>query len=811
MNTNIKQALSQKALPAFLGVAVLSGLYASSLYSYLLFHSLVELFCIVTAFVIFVIAWHTRHIQDNQYLLFMGIASLGTAVLELVHTLAYKGMGVFAGYSADLPTQLWIAFRYLFSIAFLLAPFFIKRRFNAWMALDSCGIITAALLAAIFFRAFPACFVEGAGLTPFKIASEYVISVIFLAGLVLLFRERRFFDRTVFNLLSASIAASIASELFFTQYVSVFGPANMLGHFFLLTSMLFIYRAIVITSVADPANLLFRDLKRSEAAMRESEERYRSLVELSPAAIMVHGRGVWHYLNPAGLMLFGASSPAEIVGTSVLDRVHPDDRPLVRERMHRVEGDDGRVALREIRMLRLDGTTIDVESAAARTIYHGEPAAQVIIRDITDRRKVERALEKSRAELSAMIEKVPIITLLLDRERRVRKANVAATTFAGRSEADMAGRRGGEALHCIHALDDPAGCGFGPACKTCLVRSSVLDVFERGISHQGVEADLSFTRNGIQADRTVLLTTRPVMIQDEQLALVCIEDITDRKKAELEILKLNNELRKHVAGLKAANRELESFAYSISHDLKAPLRAIDGFTHAIGEEYGSRIDDKGSDYLRRVRAAAAKMGQLINALLDLSRLTRGELQCETVDLGVLARKAAEDLKHQDRGRTVEFVIPHRLLADGDPVMLRVVIDNLLSNAWKFTSKKDKARIEVGVIECGTSNFGFRISDCGMKGESKEKSFDIAAKSAIGNLQSAIEGSKIVYFVRDNGAGFDMTYAAKLFTAFQRLHSVDEFPGIGIGLATVSRIIRRHGGSIRAEGEVGKGAVFYFTL
>jgi PAS domain S-box-containing protein len=773
----VRQVSAQKkllhsALPVCLGTAVLAGLYATSLYSYLLFHSLIEMFSVFVAFVIFVLAWHTRHLQDNRYLLFIGISLLFTGVVELLHTFAYKGMGIFTGFTADQPTQLWITFRYLFSISLLLAPVFLKRTVNAGKTMAVYFGVTVVLLYTVFTGRFPACFVEGVGLTPFKIYSEYVISGIFLAALGLLIANQASVDRTVLRLMVLSIVASIASEVSFTQYVSVFGSANMMGHFFLLASMLSIYRAIVITGVVDPSSLLFRNLKRSEEAIRESEERYRALVELSPDAVTLHSDGVWQYVNPAGLRLFGASSRAEIVGTRVVDRVHPDCRALVTERIHQVEGEAGRAEFRELTMLRIDGTAVEVESTAARSFYRGSPAVQVIMRDIADRKKAERAVEKSRAELSAMIENVPIVTLLLDRERRVRKANVAAQIFAGRPEADMVGLRGGEALRCIRSLDDPRGCGFGPSCGKCPVRKTVQDVFEQGGRQQGIEADLSITRGGKLQEVTVVLSTLPVSIGDEQLTLVCIEDITERKKAEGEIRKLNSELKKHVLGLETANRELESFAYSVSHDLKAPLRSINGFSRALAEDYGKILDDTGKDNLNRVLAATGKMGQLIDALLNLSRLTRVNLNPGPVDLSTLARAVADDLRTAEPGRVTEFIIADGVTAEGDAVMLRAAVENLVSNAWKFTSKQDRARIE----------FGIRQKD----GEN-------------------------VYFVRDNGAGFDMAYGAKLFTAFQRLHTAEEFPGIGIGLATVQRIVHRHGGRIWAEGETGKGATFYFTL
>ena len=242
------------------------------------------------------------------------------------------------------------------------------------------------------------------------------------------------------------------------------------------------------------------------------------------------------------------------------------------------------------------------------------------------------------------------------------------------------------------------------------------------------------------------------------------------------VLRLNAELeervRERTAELERANRELESFSYSVSHDLRAPLRHMDGFSKALLEDYGDRLDADGKNHLVRIRAGAQRMGRLIDDLLQLADVGRGELERRSVNLSVLAQLIAAELRQEEPEREVTFRIAEGVRAEGDSRLLRVALENLLGNAWKYTGKREGAVIEFGVEE---------------------------------------RDGEPVYLVRDNGVGFDMAYADKLFQPFQRLHRAEEFEGTGIGLATVRRVVERHGGSIRAEGTVGSGASFYFTL
>jgi signal transduction histidine kinase/putative methionine-R-sulfoxide reductase with GAF domain len=253
------------------GIA-LCGLYLSSLYSFLLFHGLAELFSIVVACGIFVLAWNTRRLLQNQYLLFLGIASLFVASIDLIHTLSYKGMGVFPGYDANLPTQLWISARYMQSISLLLAPLFIKRAVHSRFTLAAYSLVTVLTLASIFRNIFPDCFIEGVGLTPFKRISEYLISGILGAAVMLLLRHRGAFEKHILQLLVWSILTTIVSEVVFTFYVSVYGFSNLVGHFAKIVAFFLIYKAIVETGLRRPYDLLFRNLKQSEERLSKARD-----------------------------------------------------------------------------------------------------------------------------------------------------------------------------------------------------------------------------------------------------------------------------------------------------------------------------------------------------------------------------------------------------------------------------------------------------------------------------------------------------------------------------------------------------------
>ena len=322
-------------------------------------------------------------------------------------------------------------------------------------------------------------------------------------------------------------------------------------------------------------------------------------------------------------------------------------------------------------------------------------------------------------------------------------------------------------LICVYGIPQLFGKGFNPA-KVDFQRIALLLI---------ISGCISFIRSRgrrLEEDLRERVAQRTVELEAAVKALEA--EVIERKSAEEEVRRLNDILETRVAErtrqLELAKNELEAFAYSVSHDLRAPLRSIEGFSAILLEDYNDKLDSGGKDCLNRIRLATKRMGVLINDLLALSRVTRTAVRRQVIELSALAEEIAAELRQRNPTREVDFAIVPGATALADPGLIRVVMENLMGNAWKFTSRRDRAKVEFGSLE---------------------------------------QDGKTTFYVRDDGAGFDPAHAHKLFGPFQRLHSVGEFEGSGIGLATVSRIIHRHGGQVWAEGVSGQGATFYFTL
>lgn len=397
---------------------------------------------------------------------------------------------------------------------------------------------------------------------------------------------------------------------------------------------------------------------------------------------------------------------------------------------------------------RRDGTEFPIEITLSPLMRDKEALTIAIVRDVTERREAERAIERAHKEIEDLYDHAPCGYHSLDAEGRFLRMNETELRWLGRTREEMIGARFAD------HLSDGSRQLF----------SEVFPRFKESGFIEGVEMEL------VQRDGALFpVLISATAIRDASGAFVSsrstVVDDTERRRILQALRQANDELE-------TSNKELETFSYSVAHDLRAPLRAVDGFTLIALEDLGDDVPPEVKGNLDRVRDAARRMGELIDDLLMLSRTTTAELRPHpNVDLSALASAVVRRLREADPNREVEVTIEPGLSTCGDPKLLLILLENLIGNAWKFTKKQPTAHIQVG----------------------------------------ADRDDEPRYFVKDDGAGFDMSHASRLFQPFQRLHARGQFEGTGIGLATAARVVRRHRGRIWAEAEEGRGATFYFTL
>jgi PAS domain S-box-containing protein len=494
-------------------------------------------------------------------------------------------------------------------------------------------------------------------------------------------------------------------------------------------------------------------VKRRTTELRESEQRWSTtLASVGDGVIATDVVGNITFINPVAEILTGWTLRESITKpiAEVFNIINEQTRQKVENPVARVIEKGIVVGLANHTILiRKDGTEVPIgDSGAPIKNEEGNTTGVVLVfRDISEQKKTEEVIEASEIRYRRLFEAAKDGILILEfPSGKITSVNPFLIDLLGYTQDEVVGKQ----LWEIGAFKDILASkeAFHELQDKSYIRYEDLPLETKDGRHINVE----FVSNVYPSDHTKVIQCN-------------IRDITERKKTE-------EKVKLYTSELEIANKELESFSYSVSHDLRAPLRTLDGFSEMVIENYGEKLDETGKDYLNRIRVASQTMSQLINDMLKLSRITRAEIIKDTVNLSDMAQSIYTEILMTEPDRQAEFIIAHNVLVNGDRQLLQILMRNLLDNAWKFTNKTLQTRLEFGE-----------------------------------NQQTG----KRVLFIKDNGAGFDTKYSDRLFQPFQRLHSSEEYAGTGIGLAIVQRVVQRHGGHIWAESEINKGATFYFTL
>jgi PAS domain S-box-containing protein len=513
------------------------------------------------------------------------------------------------------------------------------------------------------------------------------------------------------------------------------------------------------------------------AALRESQARMGGIIDSAMDAIIsINDEQRIVLFNSAAEKMFrcpAASALGQSLGMFLPSRFREQHRQHVRGFGATGVTSRSMSSLAALSGMRVNGEEFPIEASISQLEVGGQHIYTVILRDITERERANLSVRKSEAQLRTIVESLDEGVVVADLTGRLQHFNRAALDMHGFTSMEECLRREPEFADSFELRGmDGSILPLDEWPVSRILRGETLRDMEVRIRRIHLDSKLGDWARVFRYGGTIVHGPegRPL------LAVITISDITERERAAEAIRQLNIGLEQRVAQrtaqLEAANKELEAFSYSVSHDLRAPLRAIDGFAQALLEDYGPSLPEQGLHFVETIRGGAQRMGQLIDDLLTFARLSRQALTKRGVDTAKLVRDTLEELKSEQEGRQIEIQVGELPPCQGDRALLKQVWTNLLSNALKYTRRRDPAVVQIGA-------------------ESK--------------------AGETVYFVRDNGTGFDMKYAPKLFGVFQRLHRAEDFEGTGVGLAIVQRVIHRHGGRIWAEADVDRGAVFYFTL
>lgn len=725
------------------------GSYAIAQYNYLLFHAGAEVFSVVVMATAFVIGWNSRRHNKNTYVVLLSLTLLPIAAISLLHALSYKGMGVLPGHGSNLPTQLWIASRYLTAAAFLSVPLLMNLKFRPeWMLAVFSGA-AALLIASIFQGYFPDCFIEGEGLTAFKVISEYVISVALAGGVFLLYEHRSSFKQYSFLCLTGALGLLIAGELAFTFYRDIYGFPNFTGHLLGIVSFYLIYLAIVRTGVTSPYDHLSDRLK-------ENERRYRSLYDASPFGIALFNpetRLASEY-NSRFADLFGLDPARET--RLEFDDLMPASHAREASILFREHATGAVGASHGVPCVTIAGEHFSADITSTPVDVEGRRLLVLFFEDVTEKLASEKAIKESEARFRLLYMDAPFPYQSLDSDGNFIEVNREFCRTLGYTPDELIGRNFSEFLHpdwCDH---------FAERFPRFKAIGEIENVEFKLRKKNGEYLLASFNGRINRTPRGEFRQTHCVF-----------RDITNERAAERDLVEAKE-------AAESANRSKSEFLANMSHEIRTPLNGVLGLLQLLQE---TALDTEQQKYTDMALQSSTRLAQLLTDILDLSRVEAGMLALDLREFDLCqSMKQSADLfgpVAKQAGLTLECHcdprIPETLM--GDPARLQQILANLIGNAIKFTPKGGVA-VEAKLIG-----------------------------------QSRSRHARVLLTVADTGIGVSDSALAELFSPFTQVSEgySRKFQGAGLGLSICKRLVTLMGGTITMESEEEKGTTLYLSL
>ncbi|MHA2431094.1 MAG: sensor histidine kinase [Promethearchaeota archaeon] len=761
MSNQVKEKKSY--IEYYIFALILLFTYTTRFYDYLLFHTLAELFSIVIGVSIFIIFWNSKNYIDNSFFLIIGISFVFIGFIDLIHSLAYTGMNIFTGYDTNLPTQLWIAARYLQSISFLVASLIEKKKVNAKNFLVGFSLYTVLVIALIFLRLYPDCFIEGYGLTDFKIISEYIINIILGITIYVMFRNRFLFEKKIFNILIFSIILTMASELAFTFYIDAFDLSNLIGHLIKIVAFYLLYKAIINIGLENPIELLFRRLKQSEKQLRlktkdleqvnvflqDAELRYRTTFEQSPDGIMIIDpeRLKAIEFNDVICDLLGYSR-IEFATMKISDYDVIENEKVTKSHIQRVfrYGRDDfetkfRTKLGEIK---------DIYVSAKIIKLGGGKYIQSICRDITESKKIQLQIEEERKKYADLIKNIPnvIYSTLPD--------ETGTTIFISDRWKEWTGISPEEQykdedawLKTLHPDD----------------RGETQKRFNEAIA-QKKAYDLEYRVIHRDTDHIFYLRDQGVPIINNTGEIIkydgIISNITERKKAE---------------------EKLEQFVSTVSHELKNPIAVLLmslNYVTTHREEITKEQEIKLRDGIMR---NVNLLNKLVNDLLTLSRIEEKKMVLDWKKYSPIKiindNLSLLEPNFKSKNISIQLDVNKDIVLYGDIARIDQIFRILIDNAWKYS------KVGSNIIIKAIDHYSGKYNSKGIDGT-------------------------LFHFI-DSGIGIHPKDLPFIFDRFFRSSTVNHIPGTGLGLTIAKELIELHQGKIFVESEYGKGTTFLVFL